>query len=100
MKYLLRFALLITAAMNLAALSMREPEAPAAAPEIRPVEITYRTLTPAEQLSPARSPLLAAFDVDGDNVLSAAEIANAARVLRSLDANGDGILTADEFPRP
>lgn len=42
-------------------------------------------------------PIAAALDVDGDGVLSAAEIAQAATNLLKLDKNGDGQLTADEF---
>lgn len=99
MKTVLRLSLLVTIALNVAAMSLRHPETAAAPQEVRPVSITFRTV-PAADLAPARSPLLAAFDADGDNRLSPAEIANAARVLRSLDANGDGVLTADEFPRP
>lgn len=99
MKTFLGLSLLITIALNVAAMSLRQNETTAAPREIRPVSITFQTV-PAAELTPVRSPLLAAFDVDGDNVLSPAEIANAARVLRSLDANGDGVLTADEFPRP
>ncbi|SNT19180.1 Ca2+-binding protein, EF-hand superfamily [Granulicella rosea] len=42
-------------------------------------------------------PVLNAIDADHDGVLSAAEIANAAAALRSLDRNGDGQLTPDEL---
>lgn len=38
------------------------------------------------------------LDADHDNMLSAAEISNAAAVLRQLDRNGDGKVTVDEFP--
>ena len=40
------------------------------------------------------------FDTDHDGVISADEINNAPAVLRSLDKNGDGKLTADELPPP
>jgi Ca2+-binding EF-hand superfamily protein len=42
------------------------------------------------------SPILNAVDVNQDGVLSAAEIASAPARLRTLDKNGDGILTQDE----
>jgi len=40
--------------------------------------------------------VLAAIDADGDHVISASEIMNAAAALKKLDKNGDGILTSDE----
>ena len=39
-----------------------------------------------------------ALDTDHDNTLSAAEIDAAPAVLKALDKNGDGKVTADEFP--
>ena len=71
-------------------------------------------LTPDEYLPPLpadapkdapRPPLPAivkALDANGDGVIDADEIANAPAALRSLDKNGDGKLTPDEFigPRP
>ena len=47
-------------------------------------------------------PLLAALDANGDGVIDADEIANAPAALRKLDKNGDGKLTLDELrpPRP
>ncbi|HVY93243.1 MAG TPA: hypothetical protein VHA14_10855 [Bryobacteraceae bacterium] len=48
-----------------------------------------------------RNPVLAVIDADGNGELSASEIHNAAESLRTLDRNGDGILTPDEYlPRP
>jgi hypothetical protein len=46
--------------------------------------------------------IIRALDVDGDGILSAAEIANAPAALKKLDRNGDGRLTPDEYlgPRP
>jgi uncharacterized protein YuzE len=41
-------------------------------------------------------PVLRALDADHDGVLSAVEIANAPADLRTLDLNGDGKLSADE----
>ena len=46
---------------------------------------------------PPPNPLVAKLDADGDNELSAEEIAASPAVLASLDANGDGELTVDEF---
>ena len=49
-----------------------------------------------------RPPLELALDANGDGVIDAGEIANAATALKKLDKNGDGKLTADEYrpPRP
>ncbi len=41
--------------------------------------------------------LITALDTDGDGILSAAEIANATASLKTLDKNGDGELTPDEY---
>jgi hypothetical protein len=46
-------------------------------------------------------PIVAALDTDGDGVISATEIANAATALATLDKNGDGQLSGDEImPHP
>lgn len=47
-------------------------------------------------------PIFRALDRDQDGVISADEIANATVALKTLDANGDGRLTPDEYrpPRP
>jgi hypothetical protein len=42
-------------------------------------------------------PLFAALDTNKDGELSAAEIKNAAAVMKKLDSNGDGKLTIDEI---
>ena len=43
------------------------------------------------------SPIIAALDADKDGEISAAEIANAAVALKTLDKNSDGKLTGEEF---
>lgn len=49
---------------------------------------------------PPRPPLLELFDTDQDGEISAKEIENAAKVLKQLDRDGNGVLTPDELPRP
>ena len=51
---------------------------------------------------PPPDPVLIALDANHDGVLSADEIANASKSLLALDKNGDGQLTQDELrpPRP
>ncbi len=44
--------------------------------------------------------LFGALNTDGGESLTAAEIDNASAILKKLDANGDGKVTPDEFPRP
>lgn len=44
-----------------------------------------------------RPPLDTALDEDGDEIISAAELAKAPLLLKKLDVNGDGKLTADEL---
>ncbi len=46
---------------------------------------------------PPPDPLFRALDTNHDGVIDSNEIANAATALKSLDKNGDGQLTADEF---
>ena len=48
------------------------------------------------QRPPGPHPLMAALDADKDGEISAAEIANAAAALKTLDKNGDGKLAGDE----
>ena len=47
-------------------------------------------------------PIIAVLDVNRDGVIDADEIANASKMLKKLDRNGDGKLTRDELhpPRP
>jgi len=45
-------------------------------------------------------PLVRVLDADGDGVISADEIANAPAALKKLDKNGDGKLTPDELRPP
>ena len=49
---------------------------------------------------PPPLPLLVALDVNRDGVIDATELANAVAALQTLDANGDGALTADEYLPP
>ena len=51
---------------------------------------------------PPPSPIVEALDANHDGVIDSNEIANASAALKTLDKNGDGKLTADEFrpPRP
>jgi len=44
--------------------------------------------------------LIKALDVNGDGIIDASEIANAAAALKALDKNGDGQLTVDEYIGP
>jgi hypothetical protein len=46
---------------------------------------------------PPMPPLIAALDANGDGIISADEIANASAALLKLDKNGDGQLTPDEY---
>ena len=42
-------------------------------------------------------PVLAVVDTDGDGILSAEEIRNAANSIRKLDIDGDGKVTREEL---
>lgn len=46
-----------------------------------------------------RPPLIAALDANADGVIDVQEITNAPAALKTLDKNGDGQLTRDEFRR-
>lgn len=96
MKHLLRLSLLVTIALNIAALSFGHKETAAAPVAPAPASVVVAVVRSVSTVSP----LLAAFDADRDGKLSAAEIANATHLLRMLDANGDGELTAGELPAP
>ncbi len=68
-----------------------------AAPPARPTG-QAREARPLER---PRPPLDVALDEDGDEIISAAEIARAPLLLKKLDRNGDGRLTPDEYqPTP
>jgi hypothetical protein len=45
-------------------------------------------------------PIIMALDVNHDGIISADEIANAPAALKTLDKNGDGQLTKDEYMPP
>jgi hypothetical protein len=49
---------------------------------------------------PPPHPLMITLDADGDQTISAAEMAAAPRALRALDRNGDGVLSGDELRPP
>jgi hypothetical protein len=49
---------------------------------------------------PLMPPVLAALDTDHNGVISADELAKASEALKTLDKNGDGQLTPDEFHGP
>jgi hypothetical protein len=49
---------------------------------------------------PPPLPLIMALDANHDRVIDASEIANAGTALLTLDKNGDGKLTADEYLPP
>ena len=57
---------------------------------------------PGGRHRPPPLPIVMALDANHDGVIDATEIANAPAALKSLDKNGDGKLTPDEFmgPRP
>lgn len=65
----------------------------AAAPPPRPAG-QVREARPLER---PRPPLDVALDRDGDELISAAEIARASQLVKKLDLNGDGRLTLDEY---
>lgn len=49
---------------------------------------------------PPPSPLINALDVNQDGIIDSNEIANASAELKTLDKNGDGQLTRDEYCPP
>ena len=100
MKTFVACCLLGTVALNVAAFSSDHHRLPAAAPAAASSSCASANLTSEIARLPATNPLLAAFDVDGDGQLNAAEIDRASELLRMLDANRDGVLTADEVPMP
>jgi hypothetical protein len=46
---------------------------------------------------PPPLPIVMALDVNHDHVIDASEIANASAELKTLDKNGDGVLTTNEY---
>jgi predicted O-methyltransferase YrrM len=55
---------------------------------------------PGGPFDPGRNPVLRAVDANGDGELSADELAGAAAALRKLDKNGDGRVARDELRGP
>jgi hypothetical protein len=49
---------------------------------------------------PPPLPIVMALDTNHDGIIDAAEIANAPAALKTLDKNGDGVLTPDEYLPP
>ena len=45
-------------------------------------------------------PIIQALDTNHDGIIDATEIANASAALKTLDKNGDGQLTTDEYLPP
>ena len=64
----------------------------AASAQMGPVGASGQTRPPAIKMSPT----LNVLDVDQDGIISAAELANAPRLLLTLDKNGDGKLSLEE----
>lgn len=54
----------------------------------------------SQTFRPPPSPLIEALDVNHDGIIDANEIANAPAELKTLDKNGDGKLTRDEYCPP
>ena len=54
----------------------------------------------SQTFRPPPSPLIEALDVNHDGIIDANEIANATAELKTLDKNGDGKLTRDEYCPP
>ncbi|HEY1788700.1 MAG TPA: hypothetical protein VGJ73_11115 [Verrucomicrobiae bacterium] len=54
----------------------------------------------SQNFRPPPSPLIEALDVNHDGIIDANEIANAPAELKTLDKNGDGKLTRNEYRPP
>jgi hypothetical protein len=55
----------------------------------------------SQTFRPPTSPLVEALDINHDGIIDSSEIANASAELKTLDKNGDGKLTRNEFcPSP
>ena len=88
-------ALALVAALGASAYYVTAQNAPGPAPDAPPREGPPGGAGRGQL--PPRPPLIMALDADGDGIISAAEIANAAAALKTLDKNGDGQLTPDEY---
>jgi hypothetical protein len=96
-----KYALAALAALGAVTLTV-VAQSPTATPAASPTPGDGPGRGPGGHHRPPPSPLVMALDVNKDGVIDATEIANAAAELKTLDKNGDGQLTPDEFapPRP
>jgi Ca2+-binding EF-hand superfamily protein len=60
-------------------------------------DLALHTPPPGDTRGGGRDPVVATLDTNHDGAISKEEIDNAPAALRTLDRNGDGKLTADEF---
>jgi len=91
-------ALLVTLGLSLTWVAAQQPGGPPDRRSRVPQREPGQPAGPwAEGRRPPMSPVLAAIDANGDGVIDADEIAGAAVALRKLDKDGDGKLTRQEY---